>query len=407
MGTTCASFHFRSLGAADDAAKALARAYTAQGYRRDKKLVKGAKRVILLARPGEQYMSVFDSDNASLDNGELKEAALNVSRLLKTAAVFTSLYDSDSYECILFSNGRQVDALMTDAETYEGPLKILKGKPRVTQWSKAFYRGFSTGQIEAAATQNGAFAEASLTGMANLIELPSDRPLLHFDDMADEAGAGATVLYFTKTAIAAQPEIDGSIVLRNYFDQHNSRKLMVYPAAWPMSVGREEILTWLMLSDGAGFSGGFADFRVTGPSGLSFTKGFMNGAKFHNGQIVGGYELPANADLETAKAYLETKKFALVPAASEELGPNLLGRRSQSLRAAHDAGAHDPDPAGSANSCRGRSGWRMGIRNSASPRRRGASPYFASGAAKRLCTRLATHYHGSKSQGRLRYEGHP
>jgi hypothetical protein len=37
----------------------------------------------------------------------LKDAALGVSRLLKTGAVFTRLYDSDSYEFIVFNNGRR------------------------------------------------------------------------------------------------------------------------------------------------------------------------------------------------------------------------------------------------------------------------------------------------------------
>jgi hypothetical protein len=34
--------------------------------------------VILLARSGERYVSVYDSTNAELDSGELKDAALGV-----------------------------------------------------------------------------------------------------------------------------------------------------------------------------------------------------------------------------------------------------------------------------------------------------------------------------------------
>jgi hypothetical protein len=315
MGTTCASFHLRWRGAAVDAAKAIARTYAVLGYQREKQPAEGAKRVILLARPGESFLSIFDGANADLDSGELKDAALNASRLLKTAAVFTSLYDSDSYECVLFSNGRQIDALMTDAETYEGPLKILKGKSRATQWSKAFDRVFATGQIDEAAASHSAFADDSLASLATLIGLAADRAQLHFNDVAEAPGAGVTALHFTKTAAAARSADDNGIVLRNYFDQHNSRKLLVYPGAWPMPTGKEEILTWLMLSEGAGFSGGTAEVHVTGPAGFVLTKGFLNGAKFHNGQIVGGYELPANAAAETAKAYLETKRFDLIPAA--------------------------------------------------------------------------------------------
>src|SRR5215469_16118142 len=46
--------------------------------------------------------TVYDSTNADLDSGKLKDAALQASRLLKTGAVFTSRYDSDNYEFIAF-----------------------------------------------------------------------------------------------------------------------------------------------------------------------------------------------------------------------------------------------------------------------------------------------------------------
>ena len=58
--------------------------------------------MIVLARAGEPYVSVYDSTNADLDSGKLKDAALEASRLLKTGAVFTSRYDSDNYEFIAF-----------------------------------------------------------------------------------------------------------------------------------------------------------------------------------------------------------------------------------------------------------------------------------------------------------------
>ena len=129
MGTTCASFHALWRGSVDDAAKAISRAYTKLGYERVKKPpAEAGKQVILLARASERYVSVFDSTNADLDSGELKDAALAASKLLKTGAVVTSLYDSDSYEFVVFSNGRQVDLLMTDADSYNGPLKRLAGE---------------------------------------------------------------------------------------------------------------------------------------------------------------------------------------------------------------------------------------------------------------------------------------
>ena len=77
MGNTCASVHIAWRGIADDAAKAISRCYSKLGYERVKKPpAEGGKHVVLLARNGQSYVSVYDSDNAQLDNGELKDLAL-------------------------------------------------------------------------------------------------------------------------------------------------------------------------------------------------------------------------------------------------------------------------------------------------------------------------------------------
>jgi hypothetical protein len=266
----------------------------------------------LLARAGEPYVSVYDSTNADLDSGELKDAALGVSRLLKTGAVFTSLYDSDSYEFVVFNNGRQIDLLMSDVESYSGPLKRLPRNSRATQWARIFGNLPTTQQIDEAAAPQTAFADDTVGRLSALIGLSGDRVQHHYADFADERGS-VTVLYFARKDVPDQVPA-GQISLRNYFDEHNSRKLLVYPAAWPMPIGQEELLTWLLLSEGAGFEGGTATIEVTGPPGLAFSSGVINGAKFHNGQIVGGYELPKDASVEAARAYLESKRFALTPA---------------------------------------------------------------------------------------------
>ena len=314
MGSTCASVHILWRGNSGDAAKAISRAYTKLGYERTKKApAEGGKHVILLARAGEPYISIYDSTNADLDSGELKDAALGASKLLKTGAVFTSLYDSDSYEFVVFNKGRQVDLQMSDVETYDGPLKRLSDKARVKQWEKIFAKTLTVDQIEQAATPQTAFANTTVAALCGLIGLPGDRPQLQYSDFDGTADSIAAELYFKKKAMAAPTAGDGQISLRNYFDRHNSRKLLVYPASWPMPLEKEELLTWLMLSEGAGFSGGTATVEVEGPDGLVFSKGFINGAKFHNGQIVGGYELAKDASVEVAQAYLETKRFLLTP----------------------------------------------------------------------------------------------
>jgi hypothetical protein len=314
MGTTCANFHLVWRGSVADAAKAVSRAYGKLGYERAKKPVaEGGKHVVLLARAGERYVSVYDSTNADLDSGELKDAALAASKLLKTGAVFTSLYDSDSYEFVVFNNGRQVDFLMSDGESYDGPLKRVTPRSRATLWARIFATMPAADQLAQAATAGTVFADGSVAALSGLIGLAGDRPLRHYGDFKDEPDLVAASLHFAKTATPQPVPEPDQIVLRNYFDRHNSRKLLVYPAAWPMPREREEVLTWLMLSEGAGFSGGSATVEIFGPAGLTFSRGIINGAKFHNGQIVGGYELPSNASREEAEAYLESKRFALTP----------------------------------------------------------------------------------------------
>ena len=88
MGNTCASVHILWRGDVADAAKAISRAFAKLGYERTKTApAEGAKHVIVFARPGERYVSIYDSANADIDSGELKAAALAASKALKSAAV--------------------------------------------------------------------------------------------------------------------------------------------------------------------------------------------------------------------------------------------------------------------------------------------------------------------------------
>ncbi len=66
--------------------------------------------------------------------------------------------------------------------------------------------------------------------------------------------------------------------------------LMVTPASWPVPLLEETRVTWLMLSEGAGFNDGTLAIHVNGPDGLAITGGYLEGSKFHNGQIVGSLE---------------------------------------------------------------------------------------------------------------------
>src|SRR5580700_10459353 len=186
MGNTCSSIHIAWTGTVDDAVRAISRSYGKLGYERMKKApAEGGKHVVLLARAGQPYLSVYDSDNAKLDSGELKDLALAASKALKTAAVFTSLYDSDSYEFIVFANGRQVDLLMTDAESYDGPLKRLSDKSRAAKWSTLFSQTLSADQIRQAVTKQTAFADGIIARLSELIGLRDGQPQRNYQDFLD------------------------------------------------------------------------------------------------------------------------------------------------------------------------------------------------------------------------------
>ena len=122
MGNTCSSVHIALTGTTPDAIEGIVRAYTTLGFERAKTASpEGGKHVILLRKEGDAFLSVYDSDNAALDTGELKDLALATSKIFKTAAVCTSLYDSDTFEVVVFNAGKQVDLVMTDPEQVQRP----------------------------------------------------------------------------------------------------------------------------------------------------------------------------------------------------------------------------------------------------------------------------------------------
>jgi hypothetical protein len=138
MGNTCASVHIALTAAKPDPIDGIVRAYTTLGFERaTTPPAEAGKHVTLLRKDSDAFLSVYDSDNADLDTGELKALALAASKIFKSRAVHR-LYDSDTFEFVVFNAGKQVDVVMTDPEQYSGPLKALTGAARAKQWSKVF-----------------------------------------------------------------------------------------------------------------------------------------------------------------------------------------------------------------------------------------------------------------------------
>jgi hypothetical protein len=311
MGNTCSSVHLALMGATADAIKGIVRAYGALGFEQSKTpSPDGGKHVIVSHAEADGFLSVYDSDNASLDSGELKDLALAASKVFKTAAVSTSLYDSDTFEFVVFNAGKQVDLVLSNSEEYSGPLKILSGASRARQWSKVFGRPLNARQIAEAAATTSVFADDVVAGLSRLVGLTGGQSQLHFRDLLEGDAARVHHLHFTRKPTAPRAVPAGQIALRDYFDPDNSRMLLVYPASWPMPLREEVRVTWLMLSEGAGFNDGTLAIRVTGPDGLMITGGYMEGSKFHNGQVVGALETaPPENPSATIEERLKSKQF--------------------------------------------------------------------------------------------------
>src|SRR5947207_12317191 len=91
----------------------------------------------------------------------------------------------------------------------------------------------------------------------------------------------------------------------------------VYPASWPIPIGSQRLATWLILSEGAGFSGGTATIRLSGPETLPLSTAIISGCKFHNGQIVGPLEPVApNLTQEDLAKLVDAKRFKITPVES-------------------------------------------------------------------------------------------
>jgi hypothetical protein len=312
MGNTCSSVHIALTGTIDDAVKGIVRAYKKLGFEKAKKASpEGGKRVVLLRKEGDAFLSVYDSDNATLDTGELKDLALAASKIFKTAAVCTSLYDSDTFELVVFNAGKQVDLVVTNPEEYSGPLKILSEAARAAQWSKVFGKSLTVEDVRQAAGRNSVFADDVLAELSRLIGLTGGQSQLHYQELLEDEVL-THKLHFTKGPSAPRAVPEGQVALRNYFDPDNSRMLLVYPANWPIPLSEETRVTWLMLSEGAGFDDGTLTVRVTGPDGLTIASGYMDGSKFHNGQIVGPLETaPPEAARASVEELLKSKQFDL------------------------------------------------------------------------------------------------
>src|SRR5262249_27396454 len=84
-----------------------------------------------------------------------------------------------------------------------------------------------------------------------------------------------------------------TVKLLAYRSDDDCPYLRYYPAAWPIPVGETERIKWLVVSQGAGFSGLTLEFDLDDPAAVSFRKVSVHAYPFYNGQITAPSALAA------------------------------------------------------------------------------------------------------------------
>src|SRR5262245_8251556 len=326
MGTTCTSLHVLRGTTEPQAFMAeLGKAYAKIGFVAEEGEGGALKRVIVSDDGQSKFVSIHDSDNAQSDSGELKELAVALSKRLKSVAVLTSVYDSDRFEFIVFHKGKHVDAVMSDADDHTGGLKSLSPKRRMAAWGDLFlgpdllrslaaqppvlldaermaalaerHREFEQ-RLARAGQITGTFAEDLLGAWCDVAGLDVSQALAGFEHVLGEEEPAPLALLLRKAAVGSgAPEAgaatEHAVKLLAYRADDDCPYLRYYPAAWPLLVGETEPIKWLVVSQGAGFSGLTLELEIDDPAAVSLRKVSVHAYPFDNGQITAPTALAA------------------------------------------------------------------------------------------------------------------
>jgi hypothetical protein len=308
MGTTATSLHILSavVGVGSHLPEDIEKAYRKLGYARPRKAGGGAtKRVILAADTSGDWLSIYDSDNDRTDNGELKQLAVALTKKLGTVALLTSVYDSDSFEFVMFHSGKQVDAAVSDPEGHAGGLKMLKGKRRAQAWrsmfiGRDFRRAVQAGRqgklledweqrLKMPPRLTTPFAEDELGAWCTLAGLaPENATTLSEELVAREDQTGLTGLVLERTAPkqAKATAAPTGTTLAYYRSDDDCPYLRFFPAPWPRYPGVSDKEQWAILCSGGGISGLRIRISVEGPAPIHLERVHIRALPFYNGQVM-------------------------------------------------------------------------------------------------------------------------
>ena len=261
MGTTAASLHVLiAPGPQENAAAAVRRAYAQLGFVDAGEGAPGARRVVLEGGVPGSFLSVYDSENDKLDAGDLRELAVILSRELRTVALVTSVYDSDAFMFLLYSEGKQVDGELGGTLWGRDGMRTLAPAARPAKWRSIFAvrdgTAVSTAEWRrrlAIETKDETFAESLLGRWCAAAGLDPGRAAANLEDFEGEEATRTTLSFKGGPRPRASPRSDRQTI--GFHRSDDCAYLSFFPAAWPAHPDRVRRPTWFVATAGPGFRG--------------------------------------------------------------------------------------------------------------------------------------------------------
>jgi hypothetical protein len=236
-----------------------------------------------------EVLSIFDSTSAESNSGDFSDLAARATKPSGNVAVTTSVYDSDSFEFVIYRSGKQVDAIVSDAIASEGTFTILSEKQRVRKWREWFQLTLDAASIQRRLqlilTGDWVFAEDVIAQLADLVGIDPTIQTASYTDLLAANSTAITRLYFERKADSTAAPVAGTPELSFYLSEDDCPYHCLYPAAWPVPVNESTPFSWLITSSGAGFT----ELRVSVlPDGIPASRLeniSLQAFPFYNGQI--------------------------------------------------------------------------------------------------------------------------
>lgn len=291
-----------------DLSKVLFKAYSDLGYASSPQ-DKADKTILSYCDGNDRFITVLE-DGPVAEFGEL---AVKLSKRLSTVVIVSSVVDSDSFSFLVFSGGKQIDAVLSEPPAPGSSVKVLKGTKRLDTWLKAFVwsdllqsgpfglspetlaamderqRLFAE-RMEIAGQIDSPFADDAVARWCEVVGLEPRQALTPFQAIDRAAGPGMQRLHFAR-AVQSVSQSGPRPALAALQADEECPYHRFYPAPWPIEVDAEQRVRWFVTSGSGAVSGFDLDLGIEPSAGAQIDLVGAAAFSFHNGQVMSGTPL--------------------------------------------------------------------------------------------------------------------